>query len=131
MIVQALEALEPAELRNARYAMFGQCVVDLVGVLLVLMRYPEDVEQLSYDEVEDVKSHRYDVADVLQDVCRILGAVPSLRQMLFILEQEVCYFWVLYPVQSDPVQSNMARVLLLLVVIVVLIILVVFFIILF
>lgn len=86
---RALEALEPAELRNARYAMFGQCVVDLVGVLLVLMRYPEDVEQLSYDEVEDVKSHRYDVADVLQDVCRILGAVPSLRQMLFILEQEL------------------------------------------
>lgn len=48
---KTLESLEPEELRNARYAMFGQCVVDLIGVLLVLMRYPEDVEQLSDDEV--------------------------------------------------------------------------------
>lgn len=31
--------------------MFGQCVVDLIGVLLVLMRYPEDVEQLNNDAV--------------------------------------------------------------------------------
>lgn len=49
--IKVLESLQPAELRNARYAMFGQCVMDLIGVLLVLMRYPEDVDQLSEDEV--------------------------------------------------------------------------------
>lgn len=76
--------------------MFGQCVIDLIGVLLVLMRYPKDIEQLSDDEVEDVKSHRYDVADVLHDVCRVLGAVPSLRQMVLILEQEVCFVVLAY-----------------------------------
>jgi len=43
--------LEPAELRTARCTMFGQCLVDLIGVLVVLMRYPEDVEELSQDEV--------------------------------------------------------------------------------
>lgn len=48
---KVLESLQPADLRNARYAMFGQCVMDLIEVLLVLMRYPEDVDQLSEDEV--------------------------------------------------------------------------------
>ena len=84
-----LESLEPAELRDARYAMFSQCVVDLVGVLLSLMRYPEDIDQLSADEVDDLKRHRYDVADALRDVGRILGSVPCLRQVVTILEQEV------------------------------------------
>lgn len=31
--------------------MFEQSVVELVGVLLVLMRYPEDIEELSDDKV--------------------------------------------------------------------------------
>lgn len=47
---QALECLDP-ELRDARYTMFLPCVVDLVGVLLVLMRYPDEIEQLSEAEV--------------------------------------------------------------------------------
>lgn len=42
--------------------------------------------------MDDLKSHRYDVADVLQDVCRILGGVQCLRQIIFILEQEVSLF---------------------------------------
>lgn len=40
--------------------------------------------------MDDLKRHRYDVADVLRDICRILGGVPCLRQVVFILEQEVC-----------------------------------------
>ena len=43
--------MDPPELRAARCAMFEQCVVELVRVLVVLMRYPEDVEQMSEDEV--------------------------------------------------------------------------------
>lgn len=31
--------------------MFGQCIIDLIGILLVLMRYPEDVEHLTDDKV--------------------------------------------------------------------------------
>lgn len=46
--------LEPVELRNARYAMFGQSLVDLIAVLLELMRYPEDVDRLSEDEVPNL-----------------------------------------------------------------------------
>ena len=46
-----LESLEPPELRAARCGMFGQCLVGLIGVLIVLMRYPEDVDELSHDEV--------------------------------------------------------------------------------
>lgn len=86
---KALESLEPVELREARRTMFGQCLVDLVGVLLSLMRYPEDVDQLPEDEVDDLKRHRYDVADALRDVMRIIGGVSCLRQVLSILKQEV------------------------------------------
>ncbi|CAM9473964.1 unnamed protein product [Scytosiphon promiscuus] len=84
-----LESLEPAELRTARCTMFAQCLVGLIGVLLVLMRYPEDIDELSDDEVDDLKRHRYDVADVLRDVCRILGGVQCLRQVVLLLEQEL------------------------------------------
>lgn len=31
--------------------MFGQCLAGLIGVLAGLMRYPEDVDELSHDEV--------------------------------------------------------------------------------
>ncbi|CAN0313886.1 unnamed protein product [Pylaiella littoralis] len=86
---RTLEALEPPELRTVRCTMFGQCLVGLIGVLVVLMRYPEDIDELSDNEVDDLKRHRYDVADVLRDVCRILGGVPCLRQVVFLLEQEV------------------------------------------
>lgn len=47
-------------------------------------------------QVDDLKRHRYDVADVLRDVCRILGGVPCLRQVVFLLEQEVRLFFNLY-----------------------------------
>eukprot|EP00752_Nemacystus_decipiens_P017466 g15660.t1 len=53
------------------------------------MRYPEDVDELSHDEVDDLKRHRYDVSDVLRDVCRILGGVECLRQVVFLLKQEL------------------------------------------
>lgn len=48
---KTLESLEPADLRTARCAMFGPCLMRLIGVLMVLMRYPEDVDELAYDEV--------------------------------------------------------------------------------
>ncbi|CAN0457829.1 unnamed protein product, partial [Ectocarpus sp. 8 AP-2014] len=38
---------------------------------------------------DDLKRHRYDVADVLRDVCRILGGVQCLRQVVILLDQEV------------------------------------------
>lgn len=41
------------------------------------------------NQVDDLKRHRYDVADVLRDVCRILGGVECLRQVVFLLKQEV------------------------------------------
>eukprot|EP00752_Nemacystus_decipiens_P010447 g9307.t1 len=84
-----LESLQPPELRTARCGMFGPCLVGLIGVLVLLMRYPEDVDELSHDEVDDLKRHRYDVSDVLRDVCRILGGVECLRQVVFLLKQEL------------------------------------------
>lgn len=51
LLRQNLESLEPPELRTARCSMFGQCLVGLIAVLAVLLRYPEDVDELSHDEV--------------------------------------------------------------------------------
>ncbi|CAB1115460.1 unnamed protein product [Ectocarpus sp. CCAP 1310/34] len=89
LFCRTLESLEPADLRTARCAMFGPCLVRLIGVLVVLMRYPEDVDELASDEIDDLKRHRYDVADVLRDVCRILGGVQCLRQVVILLDQEL------------------------------------------
>eukprot|EP00903_Cladosiphon_okamuranus_P011653 g10961.t1 len=96
-----LETLEPPELRKARFSMFGQCLVGLIGVLAVLMRFPEDVDELSRNEMDDLKRHRYDVADVLRDVCRILGGVECLRQVVLLLKQELARFASL-PRPDDP-----------------------------
>ncbi|CAN0101819.1 unnamed protein product, partial [Ectocarpus sp. 12 AP-2014] len=89
LFCRTLESLEPADLRTARCAMFGPCLIRLIGVLVVLMRYPEDVDELACDEIDDLKRHRYDVADVLRDVCRILGGVQCLRQVVVLLDQEL------------------------------------------
>src|SRR5690242_7108051 len=40
-------------------------------------------------QIDDIKKHRYDVADVLNDCCEVLGAVYCLSRVLAQLEAEL------------------------------------------
>ncbi|CAM9594406.1 unnamed protein product [Chrysoparadoxa australica] len=70
---RALERLRPPELHKAKLEAFGATLNNLIGVLILLMRYPEEFDAIPSDQVDDLKRHRYDVSDVLNDCCRVLG----------------------------------------------------------
>ena len=71
-----------------------------------LLRHPRNKRLFISLQVDDQKRHRYDVADVLRDVSRILGGVPCLRQLVAILEQEVNIFLVGYLVFAVLILSS-------------------------
>ncbi|KAG5187740.1 armadillo-type protein [Tribonema minus] len=86
---EALGELQPQELRAHKLAVFGPTLDELVMVLVRLMRFPEDLDQRTEDQVSDIKQHRYDVADVLRDCCQVLGAVHCLGRAVAALEGEL------------------------------------------
>ncbi|CAN0178884.1 unnamed protein product, partial [Phaeothamnion confervicola] len=75
----------------------------LVHVLIRLMRYPEDADQLTSDQIDDLKRHRYDVGDLLNDCAGVLGAVDCLRLLVPELEREVASLAAL---AADPQQQQ-------------------------
>lgn len=89
---RSLDRLDPPDLKQAKLDVFSPCLTRLVGVLLRLMCYPEDVDQRTEDQVDDLKRHRYDVSDVLNDCSRVLGGVTILGLVLQQLEQELASF---------------------------------------
>jgi transportin-3 len=94
---RALERLEPKELQQAKLNAFGPYLSRLVDVLGQLLRYPADFEQLRKDQADDVRKHRHDVADVLNDCCRVLGGPHCLMRLTSSLEMEVQNLLLLAP----------------------------------
>ncbi|CAM9622957.1 unnamed protein product [Discosporangium mesarthrocarpum] len=105
----ALTSLEPYDLREKKVREFWPCLSELIKVLVVLMKYPEDMEQLSEAEIDDCKRHRYEVADVLNDICKVLGGVYCLGEILKQLERELAGLSQLPPDQQSS-GSNWQRV---------------------
>jgi transportin-3 len=66
-------------------------LVSLVQVCVTtLLRYPNDVDELREDQLDDVERDRFYVADTVEDCCRLLGGHEVLRYLGERLQRE-CY----------------------------------------
>ncbi|KAK7265742.1 hypothetical protein RJT34_33365 [Clitoria ternatea] len=72
------EACIEAE-RNRRLQVFRPAYESLVSLVSFRVQYPEDYQDLSYEDLKEFKQTKYAVADVLTDAASVLGGDATLK----------------------------------------------------
>ncbi|KAH1117656.1 hypothetical protein GLYMA_17G094800v4 [Glycine max] len=72
------EACIEAE-RNRRLQVFRPAYESLVSLVIFRVQYPEDYQDLSYEDLKEFKQTKYAVADVLTDASSVLGGDATLK----------------------------------------------------
>ncbi|KAJ1438997.1 Exportin-1/Importin-beta-like [Sesbania bispinosa] len=72
------EACIEAE-RNRRMQVFRPAYESLVSLVSYRVQYPEDYQDLSYEDLKEFKQTKYAVADVLTDAASVLGGDATLK----------------------------------------------------
>ncbi|XP_002283854.2 transportin MOS14 isoform X1 [Vitis vinifera] len=75
--------------RNRRLQVFRSSYESLVSLVSSRVRYPEDYQDLSYEDLKDFKQTRYAVADVLIDAASVLGGEATLKILYMKLVEAV------------------------------------------
>ncbi|XP_054805645.1 transportin MOS14 isoform X2 [Prosopis cineraria] len=65
--------------RNRRLQVFRPAYESLVSLVSFRVQYPEDYQDLSYEDLKEFKQTRYAVADVLSDAASVLGGDATLK----------------------------------------------------
>ncbi|GMN45765.1 hypothetical protein TIFTF001_014956 [Ficus carica] len=65
--------------RNRRLQVFRPAYESLVSLVSFRVQYPQDDQDLSYEDLKEFKQTRYAVADVLIDAASVLGGDPTLK----------------------------------------------------
>ncbi|GAA5924291.1 mRNA transport regulator MTR10 [Sporobolomyces koalae] len=65
---------------NPAIAPLLQVFVDLVGIVIRHLHYPDDSSPLSGEERDTFRDFRHKIGDTLKDCCAVLGAGPCLQQ---------------------------------------------------
>ncbi|KAI4336067.1 hypothetical protein L6164_014643 [Bauhinia variegata] len=65
--------------RNRRLQVFRPAYESLVSLVSFRVQYPEDYQDLSYEDLKEFKQTRYAVADVLTDAASVLGGDATLK----------------------------------------------------
>ncbi|XP_024022810.1 transportin MOS14 isoform X2 [Morus notabilis] len=65
--------------RNRRLQVFRPAYESLVSLVSFRVQYPQDYQDLSYEDLKEFKQTRYAVADVLIDAASVLGGDPTLK----------------------------------------------------
>ena len=86
--VIGLEELEPFEYRQIKIDSFAEQLTRLLSICTNLLKYPEGVEDLSADRLDDIEVNRSYFADTVDDCCRLLGGDAVLRNVGSALEKE-------------------------------------------
>ncbi|QCD80913.1 transportin MOS14 [Vigna unguiculata] len=82
------EACIEAE-RNRRLQVFRPAYESLVSLVIFRVQYPEDYQDLSYEDLKEFKQTKYAVADVLTDASSVLGGDATLKILYVKLLQAV------------------------------------------
>jgi len=77
--VIGLEELEPFEFRQIKIDYFAPQLMRLLSICTRLLCYPQGVEDLSLDRLDDIEGIRLYFADTIEDCCRLLGGEAVLR----------------------------------------------------
>ncbi|KAG5153695.1 hypothetical protein JHK82_011664 [Glycine max] len=73
-----VELIATAE-RNRRLHVFRPAYESLVSLVIFRVQYPEDYQDLSYEDLKEFKQTKYAVADVLTDASSVLGGDATLK----------------------------------------------------
>jgi transportin-3 len=76
-----LEEMEPLRLRQELVDSYTPHLLQLSDILLKHLQYPQNVEELSSDRMDDLHRDRYYIGDTLEDCCRLLGGHAVLTQI--------------------------------------------------
>jgi transportin-3 len=87
--ITGLEDIEPYEYRQMQIDNFAPQIHKLVLICTSLLRYPDDIDSLLEDMVDDIHRDRFYVTDTLEDCCRLLGGHVVLQSIGAKLQQEV------------------------------------------
>ncbi|GAA5899857.1 hypothetical protein JCM5296_006198 [Sporobolomyces johnsonii] len=74
---------------NPAVAPLLQVFVDLVGITIRHLHYPDDSSPLSGEERDSFRDFRHKIGDTLKDCCSVLGAGPCLQQAFDIIAKAV------------------------------------------
>lgn len=77
-LTKSNEACIEAE-RNRRLQVFRPAYESLVSLVIFRVQYPEDYQDLSYEDLKEFKQTKYAVADVLTDASSVLGGDATLK----------------------------------------------------
>lgn len=87
--VSCLEDIEPYEYRQMQIDNFSNQIMKLVATCTSLLRFPEDIDTLPGDRVDDIYKNRFYVSDTLEDCCRLMGGDDILKSVGSMLQKEV------------------------------------------
>jgi len=98
-----LEEIEPYEYRQIQIEHFTPQLIKLVMICTTLIRYPDDVDSLSRDMLDEIHIDRSYMVETLEDCCRLLGQDLVLQVLGTRLRQECAQ------VSSLPSQNQVAH----------------------
>jgi transportin-3 len=87
-LVMDLEVIDPYDWRQELVDIYTPHLLELIQVCVKsLMRYPS--EEISEDRLDDIKRHRFYVAETIEDCCRLLGGQAVIHKLHELLHQMV------------------------------------------
>jgi transportin-3 len=89
-LVMDSEGIEPYDWRQELVDAYTPHPLQLIDVCAtILMRFPADIEDAPKDRVDEVKRHRFNVGETIEDCCRLLGGQHVLHRIGTHLRLEV------------------------------------------
>mgnify|MGYP005850623257 CR=1 FL=1 len=88
-MVMDLEGIDPYDWRQELIDLYTPHLLQLVDICVThLMKYPEDIDDLLGDKMDDIHRDRFYVAETVEDCCRLLGGQVVLQRIGNIFQQE-------------------------------------------
>lgn len=88
-MVLDLESVEPYDVRQELVDRYTLHLLQLIDTCTSsLMRYPQNIDDLSEDRVDDVHRDRFYVSETVEDCCRLLGGQVVLQRLGNLLQNE-------------------------------------------
>ncbi|CAB9521003.1 Transportin-3 [Seminavis robusta] len=88
-MVMDLESIDPYEWRQELIDLYTPHLLQLIDICVMhLMKYPEDMDELPGDRMDDLHRDRFYVAETIEDCCRLLGGQLVLQRIGALFHQE-------------------------------------------
>jgi transportin-3 len=88
-MVMDLEGIDPYDWRQELIDLYTPHLLELIDICAMhLMKYPDDVDDLPSDRMDDLHQKRFYVAETVEDCCRLLGGQVVLQRIGNLFHQE-------------------------------------------